>query len=301
MRRHVENCGSNLMILMLVILSVLLGSTTATVSAVEMGQSVYDMNTTLMETTFRIEGLNKDKRPTLGTAFLVTKSIPDNPGLARYVLVTAAHVIEKMVDDFATLHLRTKTEANEWLRVPFRLQIRRNGQALWTKHPKADVAVMYVALPAHTLDSIPKFLGASLLADDNMLREYELHPGDTLYCLGYPLGQESNAEGFPILRSGKIASYPLLPTKKTKKFLFDFPVFFGNSGGPVYFVDSNRIYNKIFHVGQVTQILVGLVSQLRYHPQEVEELFSKRTQMYPLGLAEVVHASLIKETIALLP
>jgi hypothetical protein len=37
--------------------------------------------------------------------------------------------------------------------------------------------------------------------------------------------------GFPILRAGRIASYPILPTADTKTILLDFPVLPGNSGG----------------------------------------------------------------------
>ena len=69
-----------------------------------------------------------------------------------------------------------------------------------------------------------------LLADDEMLSLFEANPGEELTALGYPLGAESNSAGFAILRSGKIASYPLLPTEATQKFLFDFAIFPGNSG-----------------------------------------------------------------------
>ena len=79
----------------------------------------------------------------------------------------------------------------------------------WTRHPQADVAAMYIRLP---VDVLPSILPTTLLAEDEGLKAYGLHPGDELNCLGYPLGAESNPSGFPILRSGKIASYPLLPT-----------------------------------------------------------------------------------------
>ena len=72
-----------------------------------------------------------------------------------------------------------------------------------------------------------------MLANDDLLAKYNIHPGDVLDCLGYPFGFESPVGSFPILRSGKIASYPLLPTKGTQSFLLDFRVFPGNSGSPV--------------------------------------------------------------------
>jgi hypothetical protein len=70
-----------------------------------------------------------------------------------------------------------------------------------------------------------------LLATDELLRKYELHPGDELFCLGYPLFTSAD-HGFPILRSGKIASYPLVPAKQHKNWLFDFRVFKGKAVDP---------------------------------------------------------------------
>jgi hypothetical protein len=82
-------------------------------------------------------------------------------------------------------------------------------------------------------------ISTNLLADDEMLSQFEVNPGEELSCLGYPFGAESNAAGFAILRNGKIASYPLLPTESTQKFLFDFPIF------PVVFKNSIGCYWSI--------------------------------------------------------
>jgi len=111
----------------------------------------------------------------------------------------------------------------------------------------ADVAVMYVNLARGRTD--PHHLDQPV-ADDDMLSEFEVNPGEELICLGYPFGAESNTGGFPILRSGRIASYPLLPTESTKALLFDFPIFPGNSGGPVYLSSNNRTYGGRMHTGE---------------------------------------------------
>jgi hypothetical protein len=243
-----------------------------------------------METTFRIQGRDENGLLKNGTGFIMGKPIDGEPTMGRYVLVTAAHVLEDIREDFAILNLRVAKGQNEWSRLRLHIKIRRDGKPVWTKHPEEDVAAMYLLLPEGVA---PLQLSAKLLADDDMLRNYGIHPGDNLSCLGFPLGIESGKEGFPILRSGKIASFPLLPTKKTKTFLFDFEVFEGNSGGPVYFVDSNRTYDGVLHLGQTNQFVVGLVKGLMVRPEMVNDI--------PLKLAEVIHASLIKETIALLP
>jgi hypothetical protein len=201
------------------------------------------------------------------------------------VLVTAKHVLAEMPRDEAQLILRQKLPNSTWKRLPLALKIRKAGEPLWKEHPSADVAVMYVPLPPDTgVDLLP----TTMLADDKVLEQFEIHPGDELNCLGYPFGGEANGAGFPILRSGKIASYPLYPAKDYPTFFYDFEVFGGNSGGPVYMVESNRNYAGATHVGKI-QFIAGLVSQQASYINE------------RLALAVVVHANLIRGTIDLLP
>jgi S1-C subfamily serine protease len=256
-----------------------------------------------MQSTFKIQSIGlPGQPPSLGVAFIMGRPLShptaDRPNEARYVLITAAHVLEGLPGEIAILHLRRKTDQGEWERVPFQLQIRNSGHPLWLKHPSQDIAVMYIALPS----DVPILLASTdLLADDAMLERYEVHPGDTLHCLGFPFGQESSPAGFPILRSGMIASYPLTPAAKTKTFLFDFPVFEGNSGGPVYMVDENRAFQGSMNLGSTTQLILGLVTQETTHVEQLIGQYNAEVHRYPLGLATVVHASFIKEAINMLP
>lgn len=252
-----------------------------------------ELNTLLMESTFKIEG-----RGSIGTGFLLGRPDPNQPGRSRAVLVTAAHVLEDAQGDEITLVMRRRRGPQEWERLPVTIPIRNGGVPRWTKHPDADVAVMYVTVPP---GAVTELLPTTLLAEDAVLAELEVHPGDELNCLGYPLGQESNAAGFAVLRSGNIASYPLLPTKQTKTFLLDLRVFNGNSGGPVYFVDANRVYGGRLHLAVEHHFIMGLVTSEIRITQEIQELYGSRQEVYPLALAQVVHASLIREAINLLP
>ncbi len=258
------------------------------------GQPAFDLNTALMGCTFKIYG-----EGSTGTAFILGRPFPRNPAMARYVLITAAHVLEQMAGESATVVLREKRDTIRWEPAPFVLQIRDGRRQLWTKHPQADVAVMYVRLPE---GAIQQLLPASVLADDKVLGDLEVHPGEEVNALGYPLGFASSAGGFPVLRSGKVASFPLLPTSQTKTFLLDFPVFPGNSGGPVYFGKSGtRVFGGAVGIGVNMNFIVGLVSREMSATEQVRELFSRSERNYPLGLAEVVHSSLIKDAIDLLP
>lgn len=254
-----------------------------------------ELNTAVMESTFRIEGQAAQGK-TMGTVFIMGRPVPNSTAL-WYVLITAAHILEGIQGDAATLYLRRKTNDTDWVRFDVPVRIRAGGNPLWTKHPSADVAVMYVPIPKEV--EIP-LISTDLLADDKMLSDIEIHAGDTLNVLGYPFGMEANDAGFPILRSGKIASYPLLPTERNRTFLLDFMVFKGNSGGPVYMVESTRVHHGATHLGTVN-FIAGLVTDERSVSEQLVGVYSAEMHQYQLGLAVVVHASLIKQAINMLP
>jgi hypothetical protein len=249
----------------------------------------YDMNTMLMETTFRIQGPKKGTPNAIsfGTGFLVGKPTSDN-SKAFYVLITAAHVLDGIDGDDATLMLREKQRDGNYLEKPWNVKIRNANVALYVKHNEVDAAAIYLSMP-DKLDIT--MLPMGLLSDDKMLHDFEIHPGDQLFCLGFPLFVSSES-GFPILRSGTIASYPLIPTKIHKNILFDFRIYEGNSGGPVYFIDRGRTYKGNTHLGETIQFIVGLVTS---------QLGSKAYNGQMIQMAAVVPSSFILETIALLP
>lgn len=257
-----------------------------------MDVALLELNTVLMRSTFKLAS-----EESIGTAFIIGRPSEKDATWLSYVMVTAAHVLEEMKGSYATLFLRKKNQ--NFQKVPYRFEIRHEGTPLWIRHPDetVDVAVMYVLLP-RDIDIV--ILPTRMLANDEVLGKFEIHPGDELMCLGYPFGAEATEAGFPILRSGKIASYPLIPTKQTKTFLYDFRVFRGNSGGPVYFVQSGRTYAGSMHV-QTIQFIAGLVSKETVIKETVKSLYETREETHPLSLANVVHASFIKETIEMLP
>ncbi len=251
----------------------------------------YDINSRLMRSTFKIEGAGS-----IGTAFIIAQPSKKKPEWSYYILVTAAHVLENMKGDNATLHMRQLSEDN-FKRYPVRIKIRDNGKTLWVKHQKADVAAMRVALPQ---DIDIHMVTTNLLATDDLLKRYEIHSGDELFVLGYPYGAEANDAGFPILRSGRIASYPLTPTNRTVTFLLDFNVFKGNSGGPVYIYSENRFYDNQVNLGFV-KFIVGIVSQEWTTKEKVESLSEVIVREHKLGLAVVVHAQFVNEILEMLP
>lgn len=253
----------------------------------------FEFNTVLMRSTFKIVGQNNSS----GTIFILGR--PTFNGQHINVLVTANHVLQDISDDNAQVFLRQKV-GDHYEKFTFSIKIRENGQNLWVNHPKADVAAMYIALPKNADILIAS---TDLLANDDILKKYEIYPGRELKVLGYPFGIESSNSGFPILRTGCIASFPLTPSVEQKTFLMDFDVFGGNSGGPVYFHDPDwhKRRSGIVTSPVEVQMVLGLVSKQKIVKEKVNSYMQETTRNHQVGLAEIVHASLIRETIELLP
>jgi S1-C subfamily serine protease len=251
-----------------------------------------EINTLLMHATFRIHGAARGdpmRKIAFGTVFVMGIPRHENPTVSNIVLVTAAHVLEDIAGDVATLMLRKPDPDGTYTEFPFDIPIRRGGSPLYTRHPTEDVAAMYADLP----DAVPMSgLPPTFLATDEMLADIEVHPGDEAFVLGFPLGVGTPG-GFPVLRTGRIASYPLTPMRGVKSIVFDLFLYGGNSGGPVYYSYSNRMYKGAIHFG-VAQGILGLVIQQAISP-------TPGLADSPLNLGLVVPAVFIRETLDRLP
>ncbi|HUY35878.1 MAG TPA: trypsin-like peptidase domain-containing protein [Pirellulales bacterium] len=251
-----------------------------------------DLGTRLMHSTFKLTN-----GTTNGTVFLLSR--PKADGQPQTILITAAHVVEQMVGDEVDLLTRKHGPDDSVEKVPVKIRLRQEGKPLWAKHPALDVAALAITLPK---DVEPMLLSVDLLATDDMLKQYEVHPGDLLRCVGYPhSGQfESNPAGFPVARLGCVASFPLVPTKKTNGFLFDFNVFEGDSGAPVFLEEHNRFYAGKSHEGRV-QLILGLISGQHMIDEQYKMIYQSGMTRHRMGLAIVVHGASIREAIELLP
>jgi hypothetical protein len=253
-----------------------------------------DLNTQLVLSTIKVSHPDST-----GTAFVLVRQSPNDPKKTQFVLVTAGHVLSRIKDDEATLHLRKQESGGRYSKLPVKIKLRHDGKALWTRHPTADVAAMYVSLPPEA--SVPG-VPLALLASDDDLRKYDVHPGDIIRGVGFPHPNqfEANEAGFPLVRMGCIASYPLLPTKETKTFFIDLNTFEGDSGAPVYLLEANRLSKGNVHEGQV-QLILGLVLGQQFLDEEIKSIYQVEKFRHCMGLGIVVHATAIHETVDLLP
>jgi hypothetical protein len=249
-----------------------------------------ELNTLLMHATFLISGrATFPGQLSFGTVFVMGIPQKDRPKVAQIIMVSAAHVFESIGGDTATLQLRRKNIDGTYVTFGHQIAIRKEGHPLYVRHPTADVAVMYGDLP----DEVPMSgLPPDFLVTDKSLEELEVHPGDEAFILGFPAAV-STPGGFPVLRVGHIASYPLTPMGTVKQWAFDAHILSGNSGGPVYFTYVNRVFKGQLHFG-VGQGLLGLVIQ-EGHSMLPE--FANRDLEY----AVIVPAKFIRETIDMLP
>jgi hypothetical protein len=253
-----------------------------------------DLDTRMMLATYKVANAEST-----GTGFILSRPSPGEPGRSQYLLVTARHVLERMKGEEATIVFRKKAADGAFAKVPLRLRIRKDGKDLWTKHPTADVGVIEITPPP---EAAPPTVPVDLLATDATLARYEVHPGDLVKSVGYPHANqfEPSPSGFAVARLGCIASYPLLPTKQTRTFLFDFNVFEGDSGSPVYLSENGRIFGDKGEPARA-QAILGLVSGQHFLDEEFKMVYQTGKFRHRMGMGIVVHATLIRETIDLMP
>lgn len=243
----------------------------------------WDLAVELIHATVQLEQPLGDGTRTVGTGFLIAETAPD--GTPRTVLVTASHVLSKMPGNEARIGYRIANADGSWSYSPQTVKIRNDsGAKLWTQHPSRDVAAISIKAP----DEFAKAaIPLNWLAQDDTFQANQVGAGDEMMALGFPRGLAANQAGFPILRAGRVASFPIAPAQVFPTFLLDFTVFPGNSGGPVFMSQAARRRVGAGE-GHDVQFIAGLLTQQ-------VELNSER-----LEIGIVTHAKFIRETLTLM-
>jgi hypothetical protein len=235
-----------------------------------------DLSVEMIHATVQLDQPLGDGTRTVGTGFLIHDVAPD--GTPRTVLVTATHVLDNMPGAEMRIGYRVQQPGGAWSYEPQKITIRAGGKALWISDPGHDVSAIVIAAP-------PEFAKAAIplawLGSGEGFEAHGVGPASEMMALGFPEGLAANDAGFPILRSGRVASYPLTPSAAFPTFLLDFSVYPGNSGGPVFIKETKADgTSDIYVTGMLTQQV---------------ELTGK-----PLEIGVVTQAGFIRETVDLL-
>jgi hypothetical protein len=151
-----------------------------------------------------------------------------------------------------------------------------NGQEqFYVRHPSHDVAALAPYLPREVADFavLPSALDQSRIAHNGQA----LRLGREVSFLGYPEVLSGMDGAFPLLRSGRVSSYPVGTPQARGQFLINSDVYPGDSGAPVF--------------------LTGFGQRPKLAGMIVQRISPKESQFSHLAVA--VDADVIRETLAL--
>jgi len=252
-----------------------------------------------MKSTFLLKGDDSSGNEISGTCFLLKKSATINDSKENLLLITAHHVLKDIHDEYIVLDYPDFIE-NNYIKKKKSIRIRNNGLPLWESLQDSIVDVAAIKLNINDF-RIERELTTEYLADENVLKFFNLNTGDNLFCIGFPEGISSNEFGFPILKSGIISSYPIVPSELYKYFLLDCEVFPASSGSPVYLRQSGRYYND--DLGQIydsniIQFICGIVVSKTFVDVRTDSTESDiDTNKISIQVAKVIPSTFIIEVI----
>ena len=211
----------------------------------------------------------------MATCVIVNRRDPSAPNGIQPVLVTSAHVLMSAPHGpFYVIVREQQPGSNPAIGVIEFSSDSGTGPAFFTL-PGRDIAVMSLDIPPEFADQVPlrSFIDETTIG----LPGNQCRVGDEMSILGFPHILPGTEGAFPILRSGKMASYSMRPPEEGKTFLINTTVFGGDSGAPVFATD--RYQRRVR--------LAGMISQR----------IGEKENGVPLAVA--VNASVIRETLDL--
>ncbi len=194
------------------------------------------------------------------------------------VIFTSTHVLDTVGNAPLVIGVRMpdKSGDTQVALIAFSPPKQRGKERFYVRHPHHDLAAFTLHLPEEFTGhaEIHTSLNERSLAHDAR----SLHSGMEVSFLGYPLVLPGTEGAFPVLRSGRVASYPVGTSQAHGRFLINADVYPGDSGAPV-FISGRGNHPE----------LVGMVIQ-RIGPKE-------RTFSH---LAVAVDAEVIRDMLTLL-
>ncbi|MCF7786853.1 MAG: serine protease [Prosthecobacter sp.] len=184
------------------------------------------------------------------TGFVINRRDSGAPGGKVPVIFTSVHVLETMGKGPLIIGFRILDAAGE-ARVALLAFIPpkpAGKKKFYVRHPDFDIAAFALHIPAEIAAraDVPSCLNENSLSRDGKA----LHVGEEVSFLGYPDVLPGTDGAFPLLRSGRVASYPLGTAQAQGRFLINSDVYPGDSGAPV-FINSTGTRPEL--VGMIIQ------------------------------------------------
>ena len=174
----------------------------------------------------------------MATGFVVARRDSSVPGGIVPVVVTSTHVISTMGKGPLYVGIRIPDEKGEAEVAVLQLQPTSQGRPFYVRHPHQDVCAFSLRIPPEAAGILRL---PSALQQSKVKRNADLpRAGTEVFFLGYPEVAPGTGGGFPVLRSGRVASYPTASMRNQRKFLVDADVYPGDSGAPVYITRHGR-------------------------------------------------------------
>ena len=209
-------------------------------------------------------------------------AVPEKIKGRKQVLVTAAHVFDAMNGPDCTVVVRAHGKDGALVRKEISVPIREGKKVLWIRHPGMDVAAIRADLPEGA-DLKP--FAYRQLADEKWAADRKIRVGHEVRIPCFPVSGEANEAGWPVLRTGWIATHPLTPLGSAKTMLVDYSSFGGDSGAPVVACDGEE------------PVVVGLVFAMVRQTDKGSMPFEELTFHTSLALAIAVQSPFLRETI----
>lgn len=201
-----------------------------------------------------------------------------------HVLVTCNHAFQDFKGEACTVVLRSKNEEGLYDRKEVQFKVRSGKDKLWVKHSAYDIAALPIELPT---DVSVEPISWEDLADTNYFEQ--LAVGDDVFIPGFPARMEANKGGWPIVRKGSLATYPLTPLKAVENLFINASTFGGDSGAPVIHVQRVN--------GRKQAKIVAMIWGMRRQTDRIVSPFEESVRHTPLDIATAVPSPYIRETI----
>ena len=251
-----------------------------------------------------------------GTGFIVQRKVAEDR--ARAFLVTNKHVINsnpnlRQEAREITIHINMLQPDGAVIAEKGILPLYyADGTRSWREHPDPDVDVLVInatRLIMHFFSQLEmKLVDFSLLADRDILRDFDITIGEDVFVVGYPIGLTQGSTNHPIVRSGIIATRigeafedevegnGSKRRRRLRGFLVDGATVPGSSGSPVILKPTiGRIVAGTVSLDTPPPFLLGILAETKYAPVKAEKWTN--VSFADLGLA--FDAETIKETIEL--